>query len=281
VGLILAYGSLGLARQVLPAEFPTQLLVGILTASTLLHFYYDGFIWKMRERETRASLGIEGGREFAWRRGGIPAWLVHGAKWSLVVVPLALFTVVWRTEGMNEDERTLAIVEVSPDVPEVQFNLGNTLESRGDLEGAIAANRKALSLHPMDPETRQKASTNLTRWLVALAQRKIAAGEPDEAVPLLREAHALDAELPAMLVRKGMDEEKRGKLDEAQLHYRAALAVDPRNAPAHVRSAALAGKRGDWEAARDHVRRARDSNPASPNVARFAEALEAAASEGR
>ena len=78
-----------------------------------------------------------------------------------------------------------------------------------------------------------------------------------------------------------MEEEKRGNPGEAQLQYRTALVMDPRNAPAHVRSAALAGKRGDWEAALDHVRQARDSHPANPNVARFAEALEAAASEAR
>jgi tetratricopeptide (TPR) repeat protein len=281
LGLILAYGSLGLGRQVLPSEFSIQLLTGILTASTLLHFYYDGFIWKMRERETRASLGIAGGREFARRSEGIPPWLVHGAKWSLIVVPVFLFTLGWQTKGMDANERTLALAEVSPDVPEVQFNLGNTLESRGDLEGAIAANRKVLSLDPMDPETRRKAATNLTWWLVELAQRKIASGSPEEAIPLLREAHALNVELPAILVRKGMDQEKQGKPAEAQLHYRAALVVDPRNAPAHVRSAALAGKRGDWKAALDHVRRARDSHPGNPNVVRFAEEVEAAASEAR
>ncbi len=61
-------------------------------------------------------------------------------------------------------------------LPEVQFNLGITLKSRGDLEGAVAANRKALSLDPMDPETRLKASIQLTTALIELAQSKIAAG---------------------------------------------------------------------------------------------------------
>jgi hypothetical protein len=176
LGLILAYGSLGLVRQALPPEFPAKVLGGILTASALLHFYYDGFIWKMRERATRASLGIEGGQELAVRRGGVPSWLAHGAKWSLLVVPVALLAVGGRTGRMDANEMTLAIAEASPDVPEVQFNLGLTLESRGDLEGAVAANRKALSLDPMDPETRLKASIQLATTLIELAQSKIAAG---------------------------------------------------------------------------------------------------------
>jgi hypothetical protein len=89
----------------------------------------------------------------------------------------------------------------------------------------VAANRKALSLDPMDPETRLKASIQLATTLIELAQSKIAAGSS--------------------------------------------------------RSAALAENRADWEAALDHVRRARDFFPADADVARFAEKVEAAASEAR
>jgi len=224
LGLILAYGSLHLVQHALPPEFPAKVLGGILAASALLHFYYDGFIWKMRERATRASLGIEGGQEFAPRQGGVPPWLAHGTKWSLLfVIPVTLLAVGAKTGGMGPNEMTLAIVEASPEVPEVQYNLGITLKSRGDLEGAVAANRKALALLPMDPETQLKASINLTRSLIELAQRKIEAGSS--------------------------------------------------------RSAALAGNRGDWQLALDEVRRAHDSFPADPMVTRFAEEVEAAASE--
>jgi tetratricopeptide (TPR) repeat protein len=77
---------------------------------------------------------------------------------------------------MDTNETTLAIAEASPTVPEVQLNLGLTLESRGDLEGAVAANRRALSPRPMDPETGLKASIKLVSTLIELAQAKIAAG---------------------------------------------------------------------------------------------------------
>ena len=77
---------------------------------------------------------------------------------------------------MDTDEMTLAIAEASPDVSEVQLNLGITLQHRGDVEGAAWAERKALSLHPMDPETQLRASMLLAGSLVGLAQRKMAAG---------------------------------------------------------------------------------------------------------
>src|SRR5262245_4572664 len=108
VGLVLAYGSLHLVEKALPPDFPAKILGGILAASALLHFYYDGFIWKMRERSTRASLGIEGGRDLESRAGGIPAWLVHGGKWSVFfVVPVALLAASWRTGGMDPDEMSV------------------------------------------------------------------------------------------------------------------------------------------------------------------------------
>jgi tetratricopeptide (TPR) repeat protein len=178
VGLVLAYGSLHLVSKSLPPDFPAKILAGVLAASALLHFYYDGFIWKMRERSTRASLGIEGGREIAARQGGIPGWLVHGAKWSLFfVAPVLLLAASWRTGGgMDPDAMSFAIAEASPAVPEVQFNLAVALANRGDLEAAVAADRRALSLHPMDPEVQLQASMDLARTLVELAQQKIADG---------------------------------------------------------------------------------------------------------
>jgi len=45
VGLVLAYGALGLSQSAVTVEWIRHGLIGIVTASALLHFYYDGFIW--------------------------------------------------------------------------------------------------------------------------------------------------------------------------------------------------------------------------------------------
>src|SRR5437764_5161284 len=50
VGLIFAYGSIGYFKSQFELETAKRILTGIVTASTLLHFYYDGFIWKVREK---------------------------------------------------------------------------------------------------------------------------------------------------------------------------------------------------------------------------------------
>src|SRR5947208_11211998 len=50
VGLCFAYGSMAYFNAHLEVETVKRVLTGVVAASSLLHFYYDGFIWKVRER---------------------------------------------------------------------------------------------------------------------------------------------------------------------------------------------------------------------------------------
>src|SRR5260370_23728868 len=60
IGLVFAYGSLGYFKET-EIETIKRFLTGVVAASGLLHFYYDGFILKMRERSTREHLGLSRG----------------------------------------------------------------------------------------------------------------------------------------------------------------------------------------------------------------------------
>src|SRR5213078_918698 len=103
IGLVFAYGSLGYFKE---AEIETikRFLTGVVAASGLLHFYYDGFIWKVRERSTRESLGITGGTVDISTSSLFPTWLLHGAKWvAIFVVPLTAFW-FWQMRGTAPDD---------------------------------------------------------------------------------------------------------------------------------------------------------------------------------
>ncbi len=78
VGLVLAYGSITLLTRGVSAEWIRHALVGMVTASALLHFYYDGFIWKVREAQNSAVLDISAatGASMA-RRYVLPSWFTH------------------------------------------------------------------------------------------------------------------------------------------------------------------------------------------------------------
>src|SRR5216110_3014164 len=96
IGLIFAYGALGYYKAGVGIDVVKRILTGVVTASALLHFYYDGFIWKVREKSTRQSLGIGGGTADVSTKGFLPSWALHAAKWAAVfVIPLG---VLWFAE---------------------------------------------------------------------------------------------------------------------------------------------------------------------------------------
>jgi len=111
VGLVLAYGGLSLSKSYVGIDAVKNILTGVVTASALLHFYYDGFIWKMREKSTRQSLGIAGGTADVSLGGFLPGWALHGAKWvAIFVIPLGI---LWFAE-VNSAKGKLDVWPQSP-----------------------------------------------------------------------------------------------------------------------------------------------------------------------
>ena len=89
IGLVLAYGGLSLSKSYVGIDAVKNILTGVVTASALLHFDDDGFIWKVREKSTRQSLGKYGGTTYVLSGGFLPGWALHGAKWvAIFVIPL-------------------------------------------------------------------------------------------------------------------------------------------------------------------------------------------------
>src|SRR5438094_5476831 len=81
VGLVFAYSSLGYFNSHLEIETVKRVLAGVVAVSGLLHFYYDGFIWKVLVRSTREHLGLSGDTISAPSREFLPSWALHGLKW--------------------------------------------------------------------------------------------------------------------------------------------------------------------------------------------------------
>src|SRR2546423_10387702 len=89
LGLIFAYGSLAYFNSQLQIETIKRVLTGVVSASTLLHFYYDGFIWKVRESSTRQALGLSGGTAEVSPHGIFHGWVFHGVQLGAgVCIPL-------------------------------------------------------------------------------------------------------------------------------------------------------------------------------------------------
>src|SRR5216117_3252293 len=149
VGLIFAYGALGYFKSSIGTESVKTILAGVVTASALLHFYYDGFIWKVREKSTRQSLGISGGTADVSTNAFLPSWALHGAKWVAVfVIPL---TALWFAEVHSVQgklERLGAIVADLPASVRAHSNYATALQEAGRIDEAAGQFSAALRLNP-------------------------------------------------------------------------------------------------------------------------------------
>src|SRR6266571_415174 len=149
VGLVFAYGSLAYFNQHLGIETVKRVLTGVVTASALLHFYYDGFIWKVREKSTRQSLGLAGGTADVNLGGFLPGWALHGTKWAVAfVIPL---TAMWFGKVYRAAPPADRSGYVAADLPasaRAHFNYGSALQQIGRLDEAEKEYQSALRVDP-------------------------------------------------------------------------------------------------------------------------------------
>jgi tetratricopeptide (TPR) repeat protein len=277
VGLIAAYGSIGYFKSQFEMETVKRILTGIVTASGLLHFYYDGFIWKVREKSTRQSLGIAGGTADASVNGPVlPSWSLHGLKWaSVFVVPLGAFW-FWQIRApQTELQQTAQIVADLPNVSRPHANYGAALQDAGRLDEAQQEFLVALQLYPKSAkahaglaaialsqdnieearshfEAALRANPKIPEYHSAHAMLLERLGQIDAAAAECETAVRLSPKSPQARYGYGAFLEKNGKLDEAIAQYRLAVQFDPNLFDAQIDLAAALFERGELQESKKH-----------------------------
>src|SRR5436190_16393442 len=149
IGLVFAYGSIGYLNSTIGMETLTRVLTGLVAASGLLHFYYDGFIWKVREKSTRQSLGLAGGTADVAVGGFLPAWATHGAKWAVAFVfPLTAMWFGQTYKAGPEVERAGLVAADLPTSARAHYNDAAVLQNLGRLDEAEQQYYAALKFDP-------------------------------------------------------------------------------------------------------------------------------------
>lgn len=223
VGIVFAYGSIQLFTESTDVENIKGVLVGLVAASGFLHFYYDGFIWKVRENSTREGLGLSGGQSQGDRRW-VPSWFRHGLYWSLFVVPLALSGMAELRGVQPKMERELSIVKAVPENVAAHNNLANALISSGRVEKAVAHFQEALRIKP----EYAKAHFNLGNALHGLKRF-------DEAKSHYQEALRIKPNFAEAYINLGMVLHREGKIKDAIAQYKELVRIQPDSASAHFR----------------------------------------------
>jgi tetratricopeptide (TPR) repeat protein len=276
VGLIFAYGALGYFKSHVGIDTVKRMLTGVVTASALLHFYYDGFIWKVREKSTRQSLGIGGGTADVASSAFLPSWALHGAKWVAVfVIPLGA---LWFTEvrvPRNKLERLASIVADLPGGARAHANYATALQEAGRLDDAAEEFSTALRLNPGSAKTHVNlAGVLIGKGKLEEAQVHFEAalrtepnnaeyhsgysfvldqlGRTDQAAAECEAAVRVEPKSAQARYGYGAFLEKHSKLEEATAQYRQAVQLDPHFGDAHYDLASALFATGDLPEAKAH-----------------------------
>jgi Tfp pilus assembly protein PilF len=274
LGLIFAYGSLAYFNSQLQIETIKRVLTGVVAASTLLHFYYDGFIWKVRESSTRQALGLSGGTAEVSPHGIFHGWVLHGAKWvAAFVVPLGALWIWQVHSSVPALQRTAWIVQDLPVGARQHYEYAKSLYHAGKLDAAAheldatlkfdpkhAGARYALALLRQDQSKFEAAAEQYQaalpldsrnpdlRYDYSYTLERLGRGE--EAAKQIAAALDVDPNLPRALYRRSFYSRAQGKLDDAISDLRKAVEKDPTFIEARFALAQALVAHGDFDAAR-------------------------------
>jgi Flp pilus assembly protein TadD len=254
VGLVVAYGSLNLVSAAMSTGLLRRTLTGLLAASALLHFYYDGFIWKVRERTTRQSLGLSGGTP-EQAPAVRPGWLIHAAKWSLFVLPVVTLGLAEVQGRAPELDRARAIAQAAPASAAAQEHFGALLAGAGRIDEAVARLREAVRLDPDNAEAQSNLGVVLGR-----------AGQLAEAVTHYRKAIQIEPGDPLTQTNLGNTLSRLGEFPEAIRHFEEALRISPDRVDAHIDWGAALLRQGAFDEAISHFREALRISPHHPQA---------------
>lgn len=267
VGLVAAYGLGTQLPGRLGAEAIQEFMVAVIWTSTMLHFYFDGFIWKVRESSTRAGLGLDSAAPNSVSRPMAPG-LVHGLKWTPLFGTLGLlaFSQWWSdfvfSDQVARDQQIRAryenLVEVTPRYDHAHVTLGKQLRIQGHLSQAETSLSTALTLSG-DQNTDAHFELALLKANFGLLEEVI----PHHRAVLAREPTRSESHLGLGLVLQSLK-----RPEEAETHLSEAIRLDPTSAAAHIGVARLAAEQRNSDRARSHLQEAisilgRASDPSS------------------
>lgn len=274
-GLILAYGGINYATRMIEGGAVSRLLMCLVITSGALHYYYDAFLWKIREPETARTFrlpvmagvlrspGLAQAALFAAALGALSLLEIRRPNAETNVLEAlarlspdaAVSHLNWgnalrRERRLEDAEKTFArAAELEPQAPLPRYQLGLTLAAQGkDLQAADAF-RQAHELDPSLTEARKNAAMLWTKSGI----EAVRAGDTRTAFALFRRAAEWDPDLVDARVNLGNLLMMRGEYRNAESEFRAALALQPDHRLAHHNLGLLLARLGREAEARRHL----------------------------
>ncbi|PYJ30908.1 MAG: hypothetical protein DME90_01280 [Verrucomicrobia bacterium] len=259
IGLIFAYGSLAFFTSHLEIETMKRVLTGVVAASGLLHFYYDGFIWKVRDRSMRENLGLAGGNISVQSRELLPSWALHGLTWIAADLPNSARAhwkygfALHKADRLDEAAEQYGVaLRLNPKEQEVHYHLGQLLFGQSNFNEARSELETALRSQPGNGEYHSEYG----RVLEQLGLKEQARAEHAIALRLAPKSGRNHYEYAMFLFRQQ-------NLDEAIPEFEAALKYNPNHPEAHYHLGRALYVKGDYEGAKRHYEETARLDPKS------------------
>ncbi len=238
IALVSAYGFISIIVAAAPSEDIRKMLTGFIWASTILHFYYDGFIWKVREKTMREGLGLIGGESDARSRPFLSGELLHGLKWSPFVILLCWMSLTELTNSSPPPPGTMRrtwpsethikwsenIAQVVPGNLISHARLAAILDNCGRTDEAKTTLSEVLERNPTFVEGH-----------LLLGKIHYRLGEVDQAIECFRRAiqnETRESEQVESRFLLGEAYQQQGDLRQAQREYQQVLQISPNFPPA-------------------------------------------------
>ncbi|MCG8450680.1 MAG: tetratricopeptide repeat protein [Pirellulales bacterium] len=251
-----------------------QWLVAFFVTSSMLHFYFDGFIWQVSEQKTQQNL-VEECSSQARPERVVPGY-VHSAKLACLFA-LALGLLFAEKFGVShhpreESERIKAVAALTPDLPECQAMLCRNALQEGDAAAAIEHGQRALTLRPRSHGSRADLGLALMlaqRWEEArqrfeeaiamepanwsyhadLAEVWQRLGETEKAEYEIRRAVELRPDLaaPHQMLADFLLKQKR--FDEAEAQYNKIAQKFPKSLAGEIYQILILARQGNYQQA--------------------------------
>jgi len=215
------YGSVNYSLNWFDRATWVKAIEVLVITSTLLHYYFDGFIWKMRDKRNQANLEIEG--DSGWNKIGaravVDGFLTRlgsyfgeaGRQLLYFAAPVLVLSAVQFYWHADEAEARTIMVELFPDLPGAHNDQGVFYSRLGDWDRASTAYRRAIEL---------------------------------------------DADSHEALKNMGVVHARNGELEKAHEYYQRALKVKPKFVEALNAQGLILMQRGDLELAQERFLRA-------------------------
>lgn len=284
IGLVFTFGSVKFIEHAMASGTARDILIALLATSGLLHYYYDGFIWKIRDSKTSETLGLTTSRK---SRLQVPA-ARHAAKWAMGLVPVFWLMMMEVRTHPSELNRWVQLSVSLPENPTALRESARLLANAHREVEACQRLEQVLKLHPGDIDSRYQLAQLLHRrdrptnaqlqchiilqddpdhfeTRLLLSRLLAESDKPEAAEQQLKMTLQQRPDSAEALANLGIVLAMQGRIDDSVTTFQQALLTED-TADTHFNLANVLIRRKEVEAARAHYRRALlldpDFNPA-------------------